>query len=68
MSDIGEKIKKEGQVVTCYTSLAKIGAFLMSMVAGFLISISSIQFLFLVSGLIIIGGVFIALPKLAFTE
>ena len=64
MSTIGEKVKKEGQFVTCYMSLSKTGAFLMSLIAGLLIVKFSIQFLFLLAGITIIIGTLIALPKL----
>jgi MFS family permease len=64
MSNIGEKIGKEGQVVSCYMSLAKIGAFIMSLVAGLVVIKTSIPFLFLISGLLIIVAVAIAIPKL----
>jgi len=64
MSEIGEKIKKEGQVVTCYLSVAKIGALVMGLSAGFIVSFTSIPFLFLVAGIIVVLGTLLAIPKL----
>jgi MFS family permease len=60
MSKIGEEINKEGQVVSCYISFSKIGAVLMSLVAGFIVVRSSIPFLFLIAGILILLGVFLS--------
>lgn len=64
MSEVGEKLKEEGQVVTCYISLSKIGAVLASAGAGFLVAWTSITTMFFITGLIIIVGCLISRPFL----
>ena len=45
MSSIGERINKEGQIVTSYVSVAKIGAVAMSLCAGFIVINTSVRFI-----------------------
>jgi MFS family permease len=50
MSDVGEKLKKEGFVVTTYLSVAKIGSFMSFAVSGIIVQFYGIQMLFLING------------------
>ena len=56
MSNVGERISEEGQVVTTYASLAKIGSVLMSVLAGFIVTFSSIPVLLMVSGILVVAA------------
>lgn len=60
MSDIGEKYRKEGSVVTTYISLAKIGSFASFLVSGLVVTFYGIQALFLANGLVILAGIVLA--------
>jgi MFS family permease len=56
MSDIGESLKKEGQVVMTYASIAKTGAFASFVLSGLVAQYYGIEMLFLLSGILIIAG------------
>ncbi len=64
MSDIGEKLKKEGEVVGTYMSIAKIGAFASFMVSGLIVMRFGIPTLFAIIGLVIIAGSLVSYPLL----
>jgi len=56
MSDIGEKVHKEGLVVTSYMSIAKIGALLSFLISGMIVDAYSFQHLVLLNGFVIIAA------------
>jgi len=58
MSKVGESAKEEGEIVTSYVSIAKIGAFLSFILSGFFVTYFGIKPLFLVNGIIVLIGVF----------
>lgn len=60
MSNIGEKIKREGLVVTSYMALASIGAFVSSMFSGIIVETFSFQLFALISGVWILAAVAIS--------
>jgi MFS family permease len=60
MSDIGEKYKKEGSVVTTYISLAKMGAFVSFLLSGLVVTFYGIQTLFLINSFVILAGIALA--------
>ncbi len=60
MSDIGEKTKKEGEIVGSYMSIAKIGSFISFIFSGLIVSIWGISSIFAVNAIIIAIGIIIA--------
>ncbi len=60
MSDIGEKHEMEGEVVTSYISLAKIGSFVSFILSGLVVTYFSIQALFLINGVVVLFGTVLA--------
>ncbi|MFC2136452.1 MFS transporter [Bacteroidota bacterium] len=60
MSDIGEKIKKEGEVVGSYMSIAKIGAFISFLFSGLIVQLYGVQILFMTNAFLIAIGILIA--------
>jgi MFS family permease len=62
MSEIGEKLREEGVVMGSYSSVASIGSFAGFIVSGLLVSLISVNYLFLIYGAVIFAGVAIALP------
>lgn len=56
MSDIGESLRKEGQVVMTYASIAKTGAFASFILSGLVAQCCGIEALFLLNGMLIIAG------------
>lgn len=55
LSDKGEKIKKEGRVISTYTSIAQSGSFVWTLVAGAIVTWTSIPFLFVINALVLFG-------------
>ena len=55
LSDVGEEMKKEGQVVMTYASVAKTGSFASWIISG-VVALYSIEMLFALNGLLIILG------------
>jgi len=68
MSDIGEKKGIEGTVVGSYISLAQIGEFLFSIIAGFIAVAIGISSLFIIAGVIGIIGVIVSAPIILKTQ
>jgi len=68
MSDIGEKRGIEGTIVGSYTSLAQIGEFLFSIIAGFIAVATGISSLFIIAGVIGIIGVIVSAPIVLKTQ
>ncbi|MCD6368132.1 MAG: MFS transporter [Candidatus Aenigmarchaeota archaeon] len=64
MSDVGEKMKKEGTITTSYISLAKIGSFASFLFSGLIVMMFGMRFLFILNGLIILMGIVISYPLL----
>jgi len=64
MSEIGEKLKKEGQVVGNYTSIASTGGFAGFLVSGLFVSLFGIRMLFALYGIVVMAGIIISLPYL----
>ena len=62
MSNIGEKIKREGGVIGSYMAIAKIGSFVSFLISGFIVQFYGIRTLFLINGILIILGVILAYP------
>jgi MFS family permease len=60
MSDIGESIKKEGQVVMTYASISKIGTFVSYILGGLIALVFGIESLFIINGIVIIIGTVLA--------
>ncbi len=58
MSRIGESAKEEGEIVTSYVSIAKIGAFLSFILSGFFVTYFGIKPLFIANSIIVLIGVF----------
>lgn len=56
MSNIGEKQKREGIVLTTYTSIAKIGAFFSFLLSGIIVDMFSFHFLSLILGIILLAA------------
>ena len=61
MSDIGERIKKEGLIVTSYLSIAKIGALISFLISGIIVDMYSIKYLVFLYGIIIIAASMISI-------
>lgn len=61
MSDVGEKLKKESQVVCSYVSFAKIGHFISFLISGLIVQVYGFKYLFFSSGLLIVVGSFFAI-------
>ena len=61
MSNIGEKVNKEGLIVTSYLSIAKIGALFSYFVSGIIVDNYSFQFLAFLNGIILIAACMISL-------
>ncbi|NQU97869.1 MFS transporter [Candidatus Woesearchaeota archaeon] len=60
MSDIGERIHKEGEVVGSYMSIAKIGAFVSFLFSGLIVQVFSIEVLFMFNAFLIAIGMLVA--------
>jgi len=56
LSDLGESLKKEGQIIMTYASIAKMGAFASFIISGFVAQHYGIETLFILNGLLIIAG------------
>jgi len=59
MSDIGESLKKEGQVVMSYASVSKMGSFASWILSG-IVALYSIELLFAISGTAILVGTLVS--------
>ncbi|MCD6478226.1 MAG: MFS transporter [Candidatus Aenigmarchaeota archaeon] len=57
MSDVGEKVKEEGEIVTSYISIAKIGAFVSFVLSGLVVTYFGMNSLFLMNSLFIFMGI-----------
>ncbi len=64
LSEIGESYHKEGQIVTTYISIAKIGAVVVSFLSGFVVAATSIPLLFMLCGIMMVTATFLAYPLL----
>ncbi|MBC8500681.1 MAG: MFS transporter [Nanoarchaeota archaeon] len=60
MSDIGEKINKEGEIVGSYMSIAKMGSFISFLFSGLIVQVFSIEVLFMFNAFLIAIGMLIA--------
>ena len=60
MSDIGERLNKEAEVVCSYMSLAKIGGFLSYIFSGLIVDIYGFGVLFVVNGLLLFLGLIVS--------
>lgn len=60
MSDIGEKQKKEGEIVGSYMSLAKIGSFKSFLISGLIVQVFNFETLFIVNAFVVAIGVITA--------
>ncbi len=58
MSNIGEKIKHEGLIITSFLGLASLGAFVSALFSGIIIELYSFQVLALISGLTLFIALF----------
>lgn len=56
MSDIGERSRREGSVITSYLSIATIGAFVSFLLSGLVVTFYSIQTLFLLDSIVVLAG------------
>jgi len=57
MSDIGEKRKREGGIITSYLSIATIGAFFSFLLSGLVVTYFDIKTLFLLNSIVVLIGV-----------
>ncbi|MBU0471083.1 MAG: MFS transporter [Nanoarchaeota archaeon] len=60
LSDVGEKIHKEGEVAGSYISIAKIGSFISYIFSGLIVQIYGIKILFMFCALLIAVGMLVA--------
>lgn len=60
MSDIGEKIGKEGEIVGSYMSLAKMGSFVSFLFSGLIVQVYNMETLFIVNSFLVAFGILIA--------
>ncbi|HDD72556.1 MAG TPA: MFS transporter [Candidatus Aenigmarchaeota archaeon] len=60
MSDIGEGMKKEGQILMSYASIAKTGTFVSFLISGFIVMLFGIEELFFLNGLLVLVGTLLA--------
>lgn len=66
MSDVGEDIGKEGEVVGSYMSIAKIGDLVATFISGILIMSFGYNFLFVLNGILVIFVSLIAFKMFSF--
>lgn len=60
MSDIGEKIKKEGEIIGSYMSIAKTGAFISFLLSGLIVQLYGTETLFVLNALVITVGILLS--------
>lgn len=60
MSDVGEKFKEEGEILTSYMSLAKMGSFISFLLSGFVVTFLGIRALFLLNSAVIFVGMLLS--------